>query len=83
MLAVGAFSYAAGRGFVKYMPQFYPYLRLGLGNHQEWQVGEGVEKHGGGWPCRRQQPSRGAGCQTVPWCARVPKCTLLHAQCAR
>ena len=28
MLAVGAFTYAAGRGFVKYLPAFYPYLKV-------------------------------------------------------
>jgi importin subunit beta-1 len=38
MLAVGAFTYAAGRGFTKYLPAFYPYLKLGLMNHAEWQV---------------------------------------------
>ena len=38
MLAVGAFTYACGRAFSKYLPMFYPYLRLGLMNHKEWQV---------------------------------------------
>lgn len=40
MLAVGAFTYACGRQFSKYLPAFYPYLKMGLMNHQEWQVGE-------------------------------------------
>lgn len=38
MLAVGAFMYACGRQFNKYLPAFYPYLKIGLMNHQEWQV---------------------------------------------
>lgn len=38
MLAVGAFTYACGRQFNKYLPAFYPYLKMGLMNHQEWQV---------------------------------------------
>lgn len=38
MLAVGAFTYACGRQFSKYLPAFYPYLKAGLMNHQEWQV---------------------------------------------
>jgi importin subunit beta-1 len=39
MLAVGAFTYAVGKGFVKYLPQFAPYLKMGLTNYLEWQVG--------------------------------------------
>jgi importin subunit beta-1 len=39
MLAVGAFTYALGDQFVKYMPAFYQYLKAGLNNYQEWQVG--------------------------------------------
>lgn len=39
MLAVGAFTYACGRQFTKYLPSLYPYLKMGLMNHQEWQVG--------------------------------------------
>jgi hypothetical protein len=38
MLAVGAFIYACGRQFTKYLPAFYPFLKMGLMNHQEWQV---------------------------------------------
>mmetsp|Transcript_36758 Transcript_36758/g.92846 ORF Transcript_36758/g.92846 Transcript_36758/m.92846 type:complete len:881 (-) Transcript_36758:305-2947(-) len=38
MLAVGAFSYALGKQFTKYLPAFFPYLRVGLTNYQEWQV---------------------------------------------
>ena len=34
MLAVGALTYASGRGFSKYMHGFFPYLKLGLANHQ-------------------------------------------------
>ena len=39
MLAVGAFSYALGRQFNKYMAGFMPYLLTGLLNYREWQVG--------------------------------------------
>lgn len=46
MLAVGAFTYACGRQFSKYLPAFYPYLKAGLMNHQEWQVGGSSR---GGW----------------------------------
>jgi importin subunit beta-1 len=46
MLAVGAFSYGCGKNFSKYMPAFYPYLKLGLMNHAEWQVGSIVLEHG-------------------------------------
>ena len=38
MLAVGSFSYAIGKMFVKYLPQFAPYIVTGLANYQEWQV---------------------------------------------
>ena len=38
MLAVGSFTYAVGRNFVKYLPQFSQYLKTGLTNYQEWQV---------------------------------------------
>lgn len=34
MLAVGALTYACGTQFNKYMERFYPYLKLGLENHQ-------------------------------------------------
>lgn len=34
MLAVGALTYASGKGFLKYMPGFFPFLKLGLANHQ-------------------------------------------------
>lgn len=40
MLAMGVFITALGEQFMKYMQEFYPYLRLGLQNHQEWQVRE-------------------------------------------
>jgi hypothetical protein len=39
MQAVGAVALGVGRQFGKYMPSFYPYLKAGLINHQEWQVG--------------------------------------------
>jgi importin subunit beta-1 len=42
MLAVGSFTYAVGRHFVKYLPQFSQYLKTGLTNYQEWQV---IEDH--------------------------------------
>lgn len=42
MQTVGAFTYGLGHNFMKYMPQFYPYLKMGLTNYQEWQVGEGI-----------------------------------------
>ncbi|MEW5305276.1 MAG: hypothetical protein WDW38_005680 [Sanguina aurantia] len=38
MRTVGAFTYGLGRNFMKYMPQFYPYLKMGLTNYQEWEV---------------------------------------------
>jgi importin subunit beta-1 len=38
MSTVGAFTYACGRQFTKYLPAFYPFLKMGLMNHQEWQV---------------------------------------------
>ena len=34
LLAVGAFNYAAGKQFVKYMESFFPVLLQGLTNHQ-------------------------------------------------
>ena len=53
MLAVGAFSYGCGKNFAKYMPAFYPYLKLGLMNHAEWQVRhwQGGMRPGGHSPC--------------------------------
>lgn len=39
ILTVGAFTYACGRAFNKYLQAFYPFLKMGLMNHQEWQVG--------------------------------------------
>jgi importin subunit beta-1 len=38
MLAVGALAYAVGSGFVKYMDAFFPFVKLGLENHEEHQV---------------------------------------------
>lgn len=38
MLAVGAFTYAVGKQFNKYLPQFSQYLKTGLTNYLEWQV---------------------------------------------
>eukprot|EP00798_Chlamydomonas_sp_ICE-L_P030705 gene30705-35732_t len=38
MLAVGSFATALGQGFNKYLEHFFPYLRTGLTNFQEWQV---------------------------------------------
>ncbi|EPS61387.1 hypothetical protein M569_13410 [Genlisea aurea] len=38
MLAVGAFAYASGPNFFKYMPEFYKYLEMGLQNYEEYQV---------------------------------------------
>jgi importin subunit beta-1 len=34
LLAVGAFTYATGKQFVKYMDSFFPVLLQGLTNHQ-------------------------------------------------
>jgi importin subunit beta-1 len=39
MLAVGSLTYATGKQFVKYLPQFSQYLKTGLTNYLEWQVG--------------------------------------------
>jgi importin subunit beta-1 len=41
MLAVGAFTYACGRRFSNYLTAIYPYIKMGLMNHQEWQVRSG------------------------------------------
>ncbi|KAL6753595.1 ARM repeat-containing protein [Haematococcus lacustris] len=38
MLAVGAFSNAMGKAFIKYLPTFFTYLKIGLTNYKEWQV---------------------------------------------
>lgn len=38
MLAVGSLTFAIGRTFVKYMDRFYPFMEIGLRNHEEWQV---------------------------------------------
>ena len=38
MLAIGALAYATGPEFVKYMPEFYTYLEMGLQNFEEYQV---------------------------------------------
>ncbi|KAJ4957322.1 hypothetical protein NE237_014105 [Protea cynaroides] len=38
MLAIGALAYAIGADFVKYMPEFYKYLEMGLQNFEEYQV---------------------------------------------
>lgn len=38
MLAVGAFTYALGQQFLKYLPSFVQYLKTGLTNYREWQV---------------------------------------------
>ncbi|OIS97619.1 PREDICTED: importin subunit beta-1-like [Nicotiana attenuata] len=38
MLAIGALAYATGQEFLKYMPEFYKYLEMGLQNFEEYQV---------------------------------------------
>ncbi|KAL3753542.1 hypothetical protein ACJRO7_000878 [Eucalyptus globulus] len=38
MLAIGALAYATGADFLKYMPEFYNYLEMGLQNFEEYQV---------------------------------------------
>lgn len=38
MLAMGVFVQALGDEFLKYMNDFYDYLKTGLQHHQEWQV---------------------------------------------
>ncbi|CAI9298692.1 unnamed protein product [Lactuca saligna] len=38
MLAIGALAYATGENFIKYMPEFYKYLEMGLQNFEEYQV---------------------------------------------
>ena len=38
MLAIGAFTYALGKQFTKYLQAFAPYIKTGLQNYQEWQV---------------------------------------------
>lgn len=38
MLAVGALTYVSGKGFVRYMEAFYPFLEKGLKQVKEWQT---------------------------------------------
>lgn len=38
MLAIGALAYATGQDFLKYMPEFYKYVELGLQNFEDYQV---------------------------------------------
>ncbi|XP_055812701.1 importin subunit beta-1 [Solanum dulcamara] len=38
MLAIGALAYATGSDFLKYMPEFYKYIEMGLQNFEEYQV---------------------------------------------
>ncbi|PKA67275.1 Transportin-1 [Apostasia shenzhenica] len=38
MLAIGALVNAIGMNFIKYMPEFYKYLDMGLQNFEEYQV---------------------------------------------
>lgn len=38
MLAIGALAYAAGQDFLKYMPELYKYLEMGLQNFEDYQV---------------------------------------------
>lgn len=38
MLAIGALAYATGQDFLKYMPEFYKYLEMGLQNFEDYQV---------------------------------------------
>lgn len=58
MLTVGAFTYACGRQFGKYIQAFFPYLIRGLQNYQEWQVrcGEHAPHRGGVLPAAASTP---------------------------
>jgi importin subunit beta-1 len=38
MLCVGALAYASGAGFEKYMTALYPFIDVGLKNHEEYEV---------------------------------------------
>lgn len=38
MLAVGALTYISGKGFIRYMEAFYPFLEKGLLQVKEWQT---------------------------------------------
>ncbi|XP_010486444.1 PREDICTED: importin subunit beta-1-like [Camelina sativa] len=38
MLAIGALAYTTGAEFVKYMPELFRYLQMGLQNFEEYQV---------------------------------------------
>ncbi|KAF8098800.1 hypothetical protein N665_0257s0014 [Sinapis alba] len=38
MLAIGALAYATGAEFLKYMPELFKYLQMGLQNFEEYQV---------------------------------------------
>jgi importin subunit beta-1 len=40
LLAAGAVTYAAGRGFTKYLPAFVPALQAALAAHADWQACE-------------------------------------------
>ncbi len=39
MLAAGTFTVAVGADFEKYLQQFMAFIRAGLQDHQQWQVG--------------------------------------------
>jgi importin subunit beta-1 len=38
MLCVGALAYATGEQFDKYMTALYPFIEVGLKNHEEYEV---------------------------------------------
>ena len=56
--AVGAVAIGVGPQFSKYMGAFYPYLKAGLVNHAEWQVGG---RGSGGGRCKSRSSRRRGG----------------------
>jgi len=68
MLAVGSLSYALGKQFIKYLPTFVQYLKMGLTNYQEWQVCGSMRGGllGGLWHCAQQVCGK---CIAVYWAA--------------
>ncbi len=78
MLAVGAFSYSAGRQFTKYLPAFYPFLKMGLANYQEWQVRHACDSRQLLWPSLHQTQHNTALAATA---ASIQACVALQCCC--
>lgn len=79
MRTVGAFTYGLGRNFMKYMPQFYPYLKMGLTNYQEWEVSWMVSVEGVfccGCGCRLSAYLRCVIDDVDATCVQARQCTV-------